>query len=350
MEQVELILNNTRSEARKVLWDIFSKAYYKFLVAAFFMLSIFSFFDSQFRIYGLLIFILFVIAPFVCGEIIIWRKCKKASRKRKDKAEEIKLIFNSEGVRSIHNFFKWDHFSDIIETRCLICIKHDRKPMVYIFKRHYSEGLLSELKSILATVPVENKKLYIEGKVLKCGARRPIKWRYVFYLLMLISGFALFYYSVIGTPFSRMQQFVVPGEHLVQIDKSGSYHIFYDCATSFQGRDFATNKDQYKKLTCSLFLDAAKKEITLLDDSDGASYNFNNKRTGFTILKFEIDKPGSYIFKADYENEKQVPEIVFGIRSSYSGLEIILMLLGLPLSGGLVLLSVILFLVTFLSA
>ena len=343
MDQVELICKSTRNDRRKVTWETLwsLKGLHQLLLLIIGLCLCFSFFTPSFRPYGLGITLIFLAVPFIFAEVFLRRKCK-------ENVVEYKLIVNTESLCIESTLIKWDNISEIIETKRYINLKCDCKPVPYIFKRHLSEDVLQDLKSILAVVPVENKKLYVNGKVLRHGSRPPIKWRYALHLLMFILGCAIFYCSIVVIPTGGMQRFIVPGEHHMQIDKSGSYHMYYEHVTNFNGKDFITNKDDYKKMTYSLQSEADGEEVKMLDDSGETGYNINNKRTGYAVLQFEIYRPGAYILKAEYKDVKQIPEIVLGVKSSLSGLMIILAILGLPIAGSLVLGSIILFFVTFL--
>jgi len=148
---------------------------------------------------------------------------------------------------------------------------------------------------------------------------RPSRWWYVLSIFLLIFGFVGFLVFFVLTLFSiegNIQRVTVPGEHRLHFDRSGTYFICYEHVSYYKGQNFSTNKNQYTRLVCSMISADQNENLQVLQDSASLKYDFNRRRIGFSVFRFNIEHPGFYILKAEYIEGEKKPEIVLAIRSS----------------------------------
>lgn len=133
---------------------------------------------------------------------------------------------------------------------------------------------------------------------------RPGKVWYVVAGLILVIGIALFIFFVVGAIKSATDSIITrvtaPGTESIEIDKAGKYTIYFEYDSVLDGKVYHTNdiSDMYFTLTNK----STGEHIDLDNSAVNASYSLNG-RSGKSIFEFEVDEPGEYILKTEYDTE-----------------------------------------------
>jgi len=122
---------------------------------------------------------------------------------------------------------------------------------------------------------------------------------FVVFLLTQISG---------GLP---QIQVVVPGTHEIYLAKPGRYTVFYEYRSVVDNEIYATGESM-SGMSAMLKSKDDSREVTLSKPSGSSTYEAGG-RAGVSVLEFEIEEPGTYIFAADYRSGVSGPEVVFAI-------------------------------------
>jgi hypothetical protein len=106
-------------------------------------------------------------------------------------------------------------------------------------------------------------------------------------------------------------QVVVPGEHEIHLSDSGTYTVFYEYRSEVDGRVYATAQSLSGLLVALRSKDDFT-EVALSSPSGSTTYSVGG-RAGVSVLKFEIDEPGTYVLSADYAPGADGPDVVLAI-------------------------------------
>jgi len=106
-------------------------------------------------------------------------------------------------------------------------------------------------------------------------------------------------------------QVVVPGTHEIYLAKPGKYTVFYEYQSVIDNRIYATG-ESLSGMLAKLKSKEDSREVILSKPFGMSTYEAGG-RAGVSVLEFEIEEPGTYIFAADYHSGVSGPEIVFAI-------------------------------------
>lgn len=145
---------------------------------------------------------------------------------------------------------------------------------------------------------------------------RPSMWWYILSAVILtigalctLTGFMYLFVSTV----KNTQQIIVPGVHRLMLPASGKYIIFYEYRSVVGGKVFSTNEDLISLLDCFVQTQNGK-QIVVSSIPPYEKYNLGERIKAYSAFKFKIDKPGMYILTAEYDNKKESPQIVLGVR------------------------------------
>lgn len=180
------------------------------------------------------------------------------------------------------------------------------------------------------------------------------KW-YLLSVLILVVGFAgyiAFFLWTLNAIGARSKEIIAPGEHRLEIDRAGTYLIYYEFISQHKGRDFSTDRNEHVRLTCEMQSDDTGERVEVLRDDGGSTYEhvtFRGKRKGFSIFRFKISQPGLYKLQAKYKDGDTNPQIVLKVRPSLFEQLLVPFLLGGVCTSVIILGSAAVFWITFIS-
>lgn len=179
---------------------------------------------------------------------------------------------------------------------------------------------------------------------------QPSRWYYGLGALIFFIGTALTALIII-TQFYRYfeepQQFLVPGEDTITFKRSGSYTIYYEYLSEYEGRKFDTGKafidldPELRKTETGESVHLSRARITF------NRYIFGTNRDAIALLNFRIDKPGTYEFKALLSDEYDETEVILSIAPDYIHIALVTFGWSVPLFFLTVIASIIALLVTY---
>ena len=113
-----------------------------------------------------------------------------------------------------------------------------------------------------------------------------------------------------------IQQMVAPGETTMELDATGTYGVFYERDTVFQGQSFS-GPDALPGLDVILVSQDTGEQISVRRPfGESFTYDFGD-RSGELAGKFEVERPGTYTVTATGAG----PEVIIAIgRYSFRGL------------------------------
>ena len=158
--------------------------------------------------------------------------------------------------------------------------------------------------------------------------KAPSRWHYVIGSAVLIVGFAVFGVFLFTriTSLAPDIQVVVPGTHEIYPEDSGKYTVFYEYRSVVDDRIYSTG-ESLSGLGVTLESKRDSREVAMSTPSGTTTYEIGG-RAGVSVLKFEVEEPGTYILSADYVGGASGPDIVLAI-GKFNILGTILIALGI---------------------
>ncbi len=148
--------------------------------------------------------------------------------------------------------------------------------------------------------------------------RRQISgWFYALPAVVVIIGFigfgAYLYINIMSLAAS-MTQLSIPGGHYIDLDTPDEYIVFHEYRSVLDGRIYSSEQP-LAGLGCSLESSSGQ-GITLVAPTGNYKYSIG-ERSGRSVYKFVIDKPGRYFFACSYENGASGPEAILSIGQGF---------------------------------
>ncbi|MEW6717215.1 MAG: hypothetical protein AB1345_06920 [Chloroflexota bacterium] len=173
---------------------------------------------------------------------------------------------------------------------------------------------------------------------------KPSRGYYVLAFLILVAGcFIAVLIPVISARGSlqeitqtnaELRRVIMPGVEEIELANPGKYTVYHEYQTVLEGRVY-TSPETIPGLECSLVSKASGAQITLSAPTVSSTYTVGGRKAT-SILEFNIDQPGRYIFSCSLAG-MQVRPVVLAIGQGMLGS--ILGLVGknfLTISGSLV--------------
>ena len=171
----------------------------------------------------------------------------------------------------------------------------------------------------------------------------PGRWVYVLSGGLLVVAIVVATLVVMGLVRSAedIQQMVAPGETTMELDTTGTYGVFYERDTVFEGQSFS-GPDALPALDVVLVDQTTGEEVTVRRPfGETFTYDFGD-RSSALVGKFEIERPGTYAVTATGEG----PEVIIAV-GPYSFRGLFASIGGIILSAFLALAGAVLLIVFF---
>lgn len=170
---------------------------------------------------------------------------------------------------------------------------------------------------------------------------RPSGWFYVLGLAIFLFGcvaaMAFFAFGIAGMVDSAIDidrlindfdRLVVPGSAELVLDESGPYAIFYEHRSVVDGEPFYSSRSR-PRLKCHLQVKESGNEVPLINAwPQESNYDLPN-RSGTLLMRFDLDRPDTYVLSCDYAGSGDAPEVVLAVGT---GSEFLQSALGLAVS------------------
>ena len=158
---------------------------------------------------------------------------------------------------------------------------------------------------------------------------KPSGWFYVLGLMVLLFGcvgaIAVFAFGIAGTvdsaidvdrQINEFERVVVPGSAQLVLDEAGSYVIFYEYSGVLDGVPFNSSRSQ-PRLNCELQNKASGNQVPLYDVwLQDANYQLLD-RSGTMLMRFDVDRPDTYVLTCGYAGSGDAPEAVLAIGTGF---------------------------------
>ena len=147
-------------------------------------------------------------------------------------------------------------------------------------------------------------------------AQAPSRWHYITGTAVLLAGIVAFVVflatGVAGIADSLPQiRVVVPGTHQIYLPKPGNYTIFYEYRSVIANTVYSTG-EPLSGISAWMKSEEDSQEVALSAPLGSTSYETRG-RAGRSVLDFEIEEAGTYVFSAEYSGNTSGPDIVFAI-------------------------------------
>lgn len=141
----------------------------------------------------------------------------------------------------------------------------------------------------------------------------PSRWFYALGAGVILAGVIVFVVLLVTRipDLAPDIQLVMPGTHEIQLSEAGNYTIFYEYRSVVENRVFASS-DTFSGMSVLLRHKESLAEVVLSSPSNSATYEIGG-RAGVSMLTFEIEEPGSYIFSGQYGTGSTGQDVVFAI-------------------------------------
>lgn len=176
----------------------------------------------------------------------------------------------------------------------------------------------------------------------------PGRWYYGLAALVGLIGAAAFIVLLvqgIGEISTGLTRVVVPGTAELELAEPGEYTVFHEYRSVVDGKVYS-NPAGIGGLRCTLRAKAASDEVTLTTPTTRSTYTINN-REGASLLEFTIDRPGTYVLSAEYDDGRKEPQAVLAVGHGFMGAIFTTVLGGLGIMFGTVAVVVVIVIVTY---
>lgn len=142
-----------------------------------------------------------------------------------------------------------------------------------------------------------------------------------YYLLaILVLGVGIGYFASslhggVAKLADNMERVVVPGSFVINLDKAGSYTMFYEYESQVGGRTYATGP-VLSGLLCELQSKDRGDYIQLKDASNMSEFSAG-PRAGVSVFDFNVEKPGPYVLTAFYVEGHQGSNVVMSVAHNF---------------------------------
>ena len=110
----------------------------------------------------------------------------------------------------------------------------------------------------------------------------------------------------------KSTRFLVPGEAELNLSEAGAYGVYHEYESAYEGRVFSTEHNELSDLVCTLTDTQTGNHITLHKPRGWATYK-RGQRHGSLLLKFDVKRPGRYVFKTHYSVAPDRGQVVFAV-------------------------------------
>ncbi len=171
------------------------------------------------------------------------------------------------------------------------------------------------------------------------------RW-YVLALLIAIAGWvgmAVLIVARLSGSADRMIRAVVPGEIELRLNEPGTYTIFHEHHSTYEGRVYNVESIPPLEITLRSRTSGA---VVPLKDTITSTYSVGS-RSGRSLYQFEVTTPGAYQLAASYATGRRQPETVLSIDRGFVG-DLLLTIGGsLAMALGGMVIAIIMFVVVF---
>ncbi|MDT4966447.1 MAG: hypothetical protein QOJ64_1184 [Acidobacteriota bacterium] len=176
---------------------------------------------------------------------------------------------------------------------------------------------------------------------------KPSRAYYLLALLVLIVGvtaFVIFLIKGIGGITDKLVQMEAPGTAEMNFAEPGTYTIFYEPESVFEGKVYNT-RGNFSGVWCTVVSKETNSPVRLDQSSMNTTYTVGN-RSGMSLLDFEIDRPGIYEVSAAYRDNPDRPKIVLAIGHGVSKSIATTVIVGIAIMFGTVILALLIGILT----
>ena len=145
------------------------------------------------------------------------------------------------------------------------------------------------------------------------------KWYWIAGAVGVLGAAAFVYFLLtgIGGLGDGLQQMLAPGKAEIALEKPGTYTIFHEHESVFEGR-YYSSPGVVSGLSIGVVSSVGGEPATVRAASTNATYSLAG-RAGVSILEFEIAEPGRYRISAAYADGRSAPKVVLAIGHDFTG-------------------------------
>ncbi len=178
---------------------------------------------------------------------------------------------------------------------------------------------------------------------------RPSRSYYALAGVVIVAGavvFALTLWKGLARATASLQQVVAPGTSEITLPEPGTYTVYYEHQSVIGNRVYSTG-ETVPGLVCTLASKRTGAGIRFSPSRANATYSFGG-RVGRSVLDFQIEQPGMYVFSSSYPQGRDGSEVVLAVGRG-SSMGIATTVLGsLAVLFGSIALGMVIFIVTLL--
>jgi hypothetical protein len=179
-------------------------------------------------------------------------------------------------------------------------------------------------------------------------ARRPPGRRWYFLAILIFiagwAGMAMFLASRLSGSAERMMRVLVPGQTEIRLNEPGTYTIFHEFQSTFEGRVY--NVDNISGLEITVRPSAGGAALPL---KGGTTTNYSvGSRSGRSLFQFEVTTPGAYRVVGTYPTGRQQPQTVLAIDRGFVGELLLTIFGGIAIAFGSMAIAITMIMVVFI--
>lgn len=158
---------------------------------------------------------------------------------------------------------------------------------------------------------------------------KPSSGLYVIGVAILVLGCAgaaiLFAFGVAGMVDSALEidqlisdfdRVVVPGSAQLQLDEAGAYFVFYEYRSVVDGESFHSSRS-CPELNCTLRVKESGQQVRLTNTWPQQSNYELLDRAGTMFMRFNIDRPDTYVLSCEYAGTRNAPDVVLAVGTGF---------------------------------
>jgi hypothetical protein len=155
---------------------------------------------------------------------------------------------------------------------------------------------------------------------------------------------AIFLASRLGGSAERMIRVLVPGETEIRLNEPGTYTIFHEHQSTFEGRVYNVENISGLEITVRPSVGGAALPL-----KGGTATNYSvGSRSGRSLFQFEVTASGAYRVAGTYPTGRQQPQTVLAIDRGFVGELLLTIFGGLAIAFGSMAIAIVMIVVVFI--
>lgn len=141
-------------------------------------------------------------------------------------------------------------------------------------------------------------------------------WVSIIIFVFSLTGYIVSFLHFTNKFDTHFKQDVFPGRKVFPLEKTGTYYIFYEYVSTFNGQHFSTPETLSTEFAVQICNAEKERQIEFKPIESGTITYQTNSRKAFAIGSFVVPEPGKYAIEMKYATNHQKPMVVLAVGQS----------------------------------